>query len=143
MDHPISPSPKGLARHLAIPLFLESVPAGFPSPAQDFVERTLDLNELCITHPAATFFIRAQGDSMIGSGIFPGDVMVINRALEPGHGDIVVAALNGEFTVKRLELRPRVRLMPDNPAYGPLEPDEHSGFEIFGVVTHAIHPLRR
>lgn len=142
MQPPMRPRFDSLGRRLAIPEFLESVQAGFPSPAQDHVERTLDLNELCIVHPAATFFVRAQGESMIDGGIHPNDVLVIDRALEPRHGDVIVATVHGEFTVKRLELRPRLRLVPDNPAYTPIEPTDENGFEVFGVVTHAIHRFR-
>ncbi|MBW2510754.1 MAG: UV protection and mutation protein, partial [Deltaproteobacteria bacterium] len=75
---------------LGIPLFADAVPAGFPSPATDYCERKLDLNELCIQHPAATYFVRAQGDSMIEAGIFPGDVLVVDRSISASHGDIVI-----------------------------------------------------
>jgi DNA polymerase V len=84
---------------LRIPLFLERVSAGFPSPAEDYIEKTLDLNELCIQHPAATFFVRVQGESMIGVGIFPGDVLVVDRSLRAQHGDIIIASLESEMTV--------------------------------------------
>jgi DNA polymerase V len=125
-----------------MPLFLESVPAGFPSPAQDYVERTLDLNELCIDHPAATYFVRAQGDSMLGAGIHPGDVLVVDRALEARHGDVVIASWDGELTVKRLETRPAVRLVPENPAYAAITIPEEAELTLFGVVTNVIHSLR-
>ena len=130
------------ARPRRMPLFLESVPAGFPSPAQDYVERTLDLNELCIDHPAATYFVRAQGDSMLGAGIHPGDVLVVDRALEARHGDVVIASWDGELTVKRLETRPAVRLVPDNPAYPAIDIPEEAELTLFGVVTNVIHSLR-
>jgi len=84
---------------VALPLFMNAVPAGFPSPAHDYIERTLDLNELCIRHPAATYFVRAKGDSMLGAGIFSGDILVVDRALKAVDGDIVIACVNGEFTV--------------------------------------------
>ncbi|MBV0934691.1 translesion error-prone DNA polymerase V autoproteolytic subunit [Marinobacterium sp. A346] len=128
---------------LAVPLFLESVRAGFPSPAQDYVERTLDLNELCIQHPSATYFVRAEGDSMIEAGIFPGDTLVVDRALTPTHNDIVIASLDGELTVKQLQTRPRVRLLPRNRAYPPIELHDDCTLDVIGVVTHVIHPLRR
>ena len=83
---------------LKIPMFLERVSAGFPSPAEDYVEKTIDLNELCIQHPAATFFVRVQGESMIEGGIFPNDVLVVDRSLRAKHGDIVIASLESEMT---------------------------------------------
>lgn len=128
---------------LAIPLFVERVPAGFPSPAQDYVEQTLDLNELCIRHPAATYFVRAEGDSMIEAGIFSGDILVVDTSLSPRHGDIVIASLNGEFTVKQLELKPRPRLLPRNPAYSPVYLPEDCDLDLFGIVTNVVHSLRR
>lgn len=91
-------------KKLAIPLFVERVSAGFPSTAQDYVEQTLDLNELCIKHSAATFFVRVEGDSMIETGIYPNDILVVDRSLQAEHGDIVIAGLHGELTVKELEL---------------------------------------
>ncbi|PNU21212.1 UV protection and mutation protein [Geothermobacter hydrogeniphilus] len=127
---------------LAIPLFLDKVPAGFPSPASDYCERALDLNELCIRTPAATYFVRAQGDSMIEAGIFSGDVLVVDRSLEAKHGDIVIAEFNGELTVKKLELRPRTRLVPMNDHHAPIPIPEGAELEIFGVVTTVIHSLR-
>lgn len=128
---------------LAIPLFLDRVPAGFPSPAQDYVEQTLDLNDLCIRHPAATYFVRAEGDSMIEVGIFSGDILVVDRALQAEHGDIVIAGLNGEMTVKQLEIHPLVRLKPCNPKYRAIPVSEEHELEIFGVVTNVIHRFKR
>lgn len=125
-----------------IPMFTESVAAGFPSPATDYCESRLDLNELCVQHPAATYFVRAQGDSMLEAGIFPGDVLVVDRALTAKHGDIVIAVLNGELTVKKLETRPKVRLLPMNSNYEPIELPEEADIEIFGVATTAVHSLR-
>lgn len=130
-------------RQLAIPLFMESVSAGFPSPAQDYVEQTLDLNELCIKHPAATFFVRAEGGSMIDAGIYPNDILVVDRALQAEHGDIVIASVHGELTVKELELRPKVRLIPRSKAYQPIEIPEGGDLEIFGVVTSVVRNMRR
>lgn len=130
-------------RLLSMPLFGERVAAGFPSPAQGYVEKTLDLNELCVRHPAATFFVRAQGESMTGVGIYPNDVLVVDRALAARHGDIVIAGIDGEFTVKELQLRPSPRLLPRNPAYSPVPIPEGSELEIFGVVTSVIRQLSR
>lgn len=133
----------GTWTRLLSPLFLERVSAGFPSPAQDYVEQALDLNELCVKHPAATFFVRVQGDSMIEAGIFPNDILVVDRSLRAQHGDIVIVSLNGEFTVKELALRPIVQLLPRNARYQPVEIPEGSDLEVFGVVTHVIREMRR
>lgn len=125
----------------ALPLFTEAVRAGFPSPAQGYMEEPLDLNRLCIRHEAATFLLRVEGDSMIDAGIYAGDILVVDRSLEAVHGDIVVAAVDGEFTVKELALKPSPRLLPRNPRYAPIVPEE-GGWELFGVVTFALHTLR-
>ena len=93
---------------LKLPLFVSKVSAGFPSPAQDYVEQTLDLNELCIKRPAATFFVRVEGESMIEAGIFHNDILVVDRSVKPVHGDIVVAQVDGEFTVKELCLKAKI-----------------------------------
>ena len=127
---------------LDIPLFLDSVPAGFPSPASDYCESRLDLNELCIKTPAATYFVRAQGDSMIEAGIFSGDVLVVDRSLTARHGDIVIAEFNGELTVKKLELKPQPRLVPMNKKHSPIIIPDGADLEIFGVVTTSVHSLR-
>jgi len=128
---------------LGIPLFSDAVAAGFPSPATDYCERKLDLNELCIQKPAATYFVRAQGDSMIDAGIFPGDVLVIDRSIDASHGDIVIAAVNGELTVKLLETKPQTRLVPMNSQHAPIVIPEGTELEIFGVATNVIHSLRK
>ena len=123
-------------------LFSSLIAAGFPSPAQDYVEHTLDLNELCIKHPAATFFVKVQGDSMIEAGIFSGDILVVDRSLQPAHGDTVVAAVNGEFTVKQLQLRPVVQLLPRNALFSPIAINDESELNIFGVVTNVVKKLK-
>ncbi len=127
---------------LRLPLFLERVAAGFPSPAQDYVDQALDLNELCIEHPAATYFVRAAGESMLGAGIHPGDILVVDRAAEARQNDIVIAAWQGELTVKRLELHPSLRLVAENDDYPPIEIPDPEMLEVFGVVTYVIHALR-
>ena len=127
---------------LDIPLFLDSVPAGFPSPASDYCESRLDLNELCIKTPAATYFVRAQGDSMIDAGIFSGDVLVVDRSLTARHGDIVILEFNGELTVKKLELKPYPQLVPMNKKHSPIPIPDGADLEIFGVVTTSVHSLR-
>jgi DNA polymerase V len=126
----------------ARPLFLASVSAGFPSPAEDYIEGRLDLNKHLIKHPAATFFVRVAGDSMIGSGIHPDDILVVDRALEPQDGNVIIAVLDGELTVKRISQRgSRLYLVPDNSLYQPLEILEEMEFEVWGVVTSVIHSL--
>jgi DNA polymerase V len=126
-----------------LPFFLERVSAGFPSPAQDYVERALDLNELCIKQPAATFFVRAQGDSMIEAGIFTDDVLVVDRSLTARSGDVVIARFFGELTVKQLQLGPPPRLVPCNQRLRPIHVPPDADLEVIGVVTHVIHSLRR
>lgn len=127
--------------HLSLPLFGENCQAGFPSAASDYLEKTLDLNDLCIRHPSATYFVRAEGESMTEAGILSGDLLVVDKAIKPTHGDIVIAAIEGEFTVKKLCTHPRLCLQPMNPAYSPIyvNPDD---LDIFGVVIHAIHTFR-
>ena len=126
----------------ARPLFLASVSAGFPSPAEDYIEGRLDLNRHLIKHPAATFFVRVAGDSMIGAGIHPGDILVVDRALEPQDSNVVIAVVDGELTVKRISQRHgKLFLVPDNQAYEPLEILEAMEFEVWGVVTSVIHNL--
>ena len=123
---------------MALPLFLERVACGIPSPAQDYVEDRIDLNKLVVTHPNATYFVKVSGDSMIGVGIGEGDLLVVDRALTAGHGNIVVAAVDGEFTVKELQTVPFLALVPHNPQYQPItfQPDEE--VQIFGVVTYSL-----
>lgn len=127
---------------LALPLFGHKIAAGFPSPADDYIEDRIDLNQYLIRHQEATFFLRVKGDSMIGAGIHDGDLLVVDRALEPVDGKIVIAVLDGELTVKRLERRGRIiRLLPENPAYAPIEVGHEQDLVIWGVVTNVIHGL--
>jgi len=117
-----------------------TVPAGFPSPAADYVEGPLDLNRYLIHHPAATFFVRVIGDSMTGVGIYPNDLLIVDRAIDPISGSIVIAVVNGELTVKRLHYSgERIALLPENPAYPPIEITPAMTLEIWGVVTQSIH----
>ncbi|OON41446.1 DNA polymerase V subunit UmuD [Izhakiella australiensis] len=122
----------------SLPLFIERVPCGFPSPAQDYVEDRLDVSKLLIKHPNATYFIRVSGDSMRGAGINDGDLLVVDRSLPPRHGDIVVAAVGGEFTVKELRTRPYIQLMPHNNNYSPIVFQREEELEVFGVVTFSL-----
>lgn len=125
-----------------IPLFTAGISAGFPSPADDFVDRSLDLNEFLIRHPSSTYFVRVEGTSMIGSGIHPGDILIVDRALEPADASIVVAVLNGEFLVKRFRRdMSGCRLMPENPSYSPIELKDGMHLEVWGVVTYVIHKV--
>ena len=124
------------------PLLLVKTPAGFPSPGDDYVDKALDLNELVIKHPSATFFLRVQGESMKDAGIFDGDILVIDRALEAVSNDIVVAVLNGDLVVKKLEITNdrKIRLVASNQSYSPIEITPDMKFEIWGVVTYSLHP---
>lgn len=127
---------------LSLPLFSGKVAAGFPSPADDYVEKTLDLNELLVQKPAATFFVRAQGESMLGAGIHPNDILVVDRSIEPVPGKIVICALNGELTVKRLERDgEQWKLKAENPAYADIAIHEELEMVIWGVVTNVIHSV--
>ncbi len=126
----------------SLPLYAARVAAGFPSPADDYIEGKLDLNQHLVKHPAATFFVRVEGDSMIGAGIHSGDILVVDRSLKPCHGKIVIAVLDGELTVKRLEQRKGVlRLLPENNSYQAIEITDAMDFTIWGVVTNVIHSL--
>ncbi|MCK4766344.1 MAG: translesion error-prone DNA polymerase V autoproteolytic subunit [Candidatus Aminicenantes bacterium] len=126
----------------AIPLYLSLIPAGFPSPADDYIDRNLDLNEYLVKHPAATFFVKVSGDSMIHAGIDSGDILVVDRALEPHHNKIIVAVVDGEFTVKRLKKTGnRVFLVPENNRFPVMEIKEGTVFEVWGVVTTVIHKV--
>ncbi|MDD5463443.1 MAG: translesion error-prone DNA polymerase V autoproteolytic subunit [Methylococcales bacterium] len=127
---------------MPLPLFNSKVAAGFPSPADDYIEKTLDLNELLIHKPSATFFVRAQGQSMLGAGIHPNDILVVDRSIEPVPGKIVICALNGELTVKRLEREnEQWRLKAENPAYPDILVHEDLDMIIWGVVTCVIHAV--
>ncbi len=132
-------SPPELGTPLPLPLF-SGVAAGFPSPAEPFIEQSLDLNELMIRHPAATFFVRVNGDSMQGAGIFSGDILVVDRSLSAVNGKIIVAFVNGEFTVKRLLLDGKnACLAPENPSYATIPITPETEFQVWGVVTYVIH----
>ncbi|SNR68453.1 SOS response UmuD protein. Serine peptidase. MEROPS family S24 [Humidesulfovibrio mexicanus] len=132
----------GEAATLRLPLLLTGVQAGFPSPADDFIDKRLDLNEHLIRHPAATFFVRAVGDSMLGAGIHDGDLLVVDRAVDACAGKVVMAALGGELTLKRLERKgERLFLSPANPDFPSFDVTSREDFEVWGVATHVIHRL--
>src|SRR5687767_13702900 len=123
----------------ARPLFMAAVSAGFPSPAEAYVEGRPDLNRYLIKHPVATFYVRVSGDSMTNAGIAPGSILVVDRAGEADDGDIVIARINDELCVKRLRLHEgRIWLMPENDEYQPIEVIEGMDFEVWGRVMHAI-----
>lgn len=123
--------------------FENPVIAGFPSPAEDYVEKKLDLNEHLIKHPAATFFVRVEGDSMIDANIFSKDILIVDRAVSPINGNIIIALLNGEFTVKRVYFQKnKIILQPENKAFSPIEVTSDKEFEIWGVVTYIIHQAK-
>lgn len=127
---------------ILLPQFSHSVAAGFPSAADDFIEDTLDLNEHLIKHPSATFLAKARGSSMIGRGIYTGDTLIVDRHIEPSHGDIVIAALDGELTCKILDKRLR-QLVPANGNMQPIPVGDDSELIIEGVVIHSIrHHVR-
>lgn len=128
---------------LELPLFISRVPCGFPSPAQDYVEQRIDLNNLLVSHPSSTYFIKVSGDSMIEGGIHDGDMLIVDSSVKPVHGDVVVAALDGEFTVKQLRLRPYLHLKPMNSAHAIISIADADQFEVFGVVLHVVKTLRQ
>jgi len=124
------------APHLALPLDAVKVSAGFPSPAADYEDKRLDINEYLIRNPVSTFFFPVQGESMQGAEIFDGDILVVDRSIRARHGHVVVAFVNGERLVKRLYRRAgRVALMAENPSYPALEVEEGMEVEIWGVVV--------
>ena len=131
---------------LDLPFADDGIRAGFPSPAQDYMDKSLDFNKELIAHPAATFYAKVAGDSMINAGISNGDIIVIDRALDPRHDDIVVAYINGEFTMKYLDLSNiedgEIWLRPGNPAYPPFCITDGDEFTIWGVVAKVIKNFR-
>ena len=127
---------------LGLPLYLTPVEAGFPSPAEDYLDRRLDLHQHLVRKEAATFFLRAHGESMLGAGIHDGDLLIVDRSIEPAHRKVVIAALDGELTVKRLLHREgRVLLAPENPQFEPIDITESEFVHIWGVVTYVVHKL--
>src|SRR5438093_6039625 len=124
---------------LVLPMAGDTVRAGFPSPAEDFAVRRIDLTEILVTHPQATFLLKVSGFSMIEEGIYDGDTLVVDKAIKPRHGHIVVAVLDGEFTVKKLYQRGgRIKLQAGNPTFPDIIPSDGQIIEIWGVVTSCI-----
>jgi len=125
-----------------LPLYEHAVSAGFPSPAEDDTKENLDLNELLIKHPAATFFLRVSGSSMINAGIHHNDLLVVDRSVAPADGKVVIASVNGELTVKRLRYQGKsIALVAENDAYPPIDITEEMDLRFWGVVTNVIHAL--
>jgi DNA polymerase V len=123
-------------------LFLESVSAGFPSPADDYIDSKLDLNDYLIKNPPATFFVRVTGDSMINAGIHSGDILVVDRSIEPKDNHIIIAVIDGELLVKRMRKKKnKLFLHAENPYFKPIEINSQMNFEVWGVVTNVIHSL--
>ena len=122
------------------PMFLDSVSAGFPSPATDYLENKLDLNEYLVKHPAATFIVKATGTSMLDAGIHPGDLLIVDKSLSPKHNSIVIASIFGDLTVKKLKKKQgSIFLVPSNSNYPSFEVKEEMEGFIWGVVTYIIH----
>lgn len=119
------------------------ISAGFPSPADNFLEEPLNLHEFVVKNPTSTFFIRVIGDSMQDAGILSGDILVVDRSLTPKEGKVVVAVIDGEFTVKKIHFTPqgKIILMPANPSYPALKVHEGSDFQVWGVVSYVIHKV--
>lgn len=125
---------------LELPLIKAKIKAGFPSPASDYVESSLDLNEHLIKHPSATFFLRVEGSSMINAGIHSGDLLVVDRALQVDSNNIIIASIDEELTVKRMKVKNgKYFLIPENDDFDPIEVTAEMDFSVWGVVTHVIH----
>ena len=137
----------GCAEHAAdtekkekLPLYLSAVEAGFPSPADDYVDNEINLHDFLVRNKNATFFLKAHGESMLGAGIHDGDLLIVDRSVEAGHNKIVIAAIDGELTVKRLLRRPRAAVLaPENPLYPEIYITYKEHVHIWGVVTFSIH----
>lgn len=126
-----------------LPLYLSSVQAGFPSPADDYIDKKINLHDFLVRNKSATFFLKAHGESMFGAGIYDGDLLIVDRSIEASHNKIVIAAIDGELTVKRLLRRPhQVVLAPENPDYPEFDITHREHVYIWGVVTYAIHKVQ-
>ncbi len=125
-----------------LPIFVARIAAGFPSPAEDYIDKKLDLNEYLIRHPSATFLVRVEGSSMVDAGIHSGDILIVDRALEPVDDKIVIAVVDGELTVKRIrKIKNRLYLAAENPEFSPIEITSEMNFEVWGVVSYVIHAV--
>ncbi len=137
----LSQTPQGVQVGVSVPICWVSyrVSAGFPSPAADYTQKSLDLNQYLVRNQPATFMFGVKGDSMLGAGILDGDKVIVDRSLRAKHGDIVVAVLDGEYTIKRLHLQKgKVLLCPENPSYAPIVLKEGAALEVWGVVVGVV-----
>lgn len=126
-----------------LPLYTNSISAGFPSPAEDFIDKKLDLNEYLIKNPLTTFFVKVSGNSMINAGIYDGDILIVDKSIDASNNKIIIGVINGEFTVKRISKKNnKLFLLPANDNYDPIEVTEQMDFKIWGVVVHSIHKLK-
>jgi len=126
-----------------LPMFLESVSAGFPSPADDYIEGKLDLNDYLIRNPSSTFYVRVTGESMIHASIHSGDLLIVDRSITPKNNNIVIAVINGELLVKRIRIeKSEIKLVAENPKFKSININKEMNFEVWGVVTNVIHSLR-
>ena len=131
-------------KKILLPLVDEYIPAGFPSPAENYIDTSIDLNEELIHNPSSTFFLRVQGESMSNAGVLDGDLLIVDRSINPQPGHIVVAVLNGCFTLKRLTYRKNAPyLEAEHPNYPAFDLSHYESVQIWGVAIHAIHSLRR
>ena len=124
----------------SIPMFSDAVQAGFPSPAEDHMDMDLNLNDYLIQNPSATFCVKAIGESMKDAGISSGDIMIVDKSLEPKNRSIVLAVIDGEFTVKRVNMNnDELYLMPENSSFSPIKITQEMDFQVWGIVTYIIH----
>lgn len=136
----ITPSIHG--KRLARPFLSAPISAGFPSPALDFIDLKIDLNEHLIKSPVSTYYGRVEGESMAGAGINNGDLLVIDKSIPPSNGKIAVCILDGEFTLKRIQLKKgKVWLIPENKAYSSIQLEEYNDFIVWGIVTYVIKKM--
>lgn len=141
LQRPFSVCSEGL-NGIFVPLVESSVEAGFPSPADDYLDQPLNFNELLIENPAATFAVRISGESMSGAGLYPGDIAIVNRARRAVNGNVILALVDGDFTIKRYRNRGGlIRLTAENPAFSDIPITADTAFEVWGVVTHSIRML--
>jgi DNA polymerase V len=131
--------------HQGIPMFLSTIQAGFPSPADEYLEEVLSLDEICITHPASTFLGKIKGNSLQDISIHPGDIAVIDKSITPQHNDLVVCVINGEFNAKILTIdkQKRISLMSANPEFKPIVIAELTDFKVWGVITFVIQNIKQ
>ena len=132
------------SQDLPLPYAEEGIKAGFPSPAQDYMDLSIDLNRELVKHPSSTFYGKVKGDSMVDAQVFDGDILIIDKSLEPTNGDMAVCFVDGEFTLKFIEIRAdEFLLVPANKQYAPIRVTKENDFIIWGIVTYVIHKSRK